>query len=225
MGKISSNDKSADVEMTVNERRFAAQGQYAESIFRSSLGDMEASIRALECAIEIDPEYAPAIMSMGTIEYQRQRRDRGRELLLSLVSLPASAVDGGESEFVEIIDTAGDFLIQEGNYADGLELFRAAIMRFPDQAALHQGAGCCAGHEGQHDEAIAASKAALVLDPENQKYVSDLGWSLFKAGFLDEAEQVLSRAVAMDPSDDLARENLRYCNEAIAEGTQDDKGV
>ncbi len=225
MGKISSSDKSIDVEMTVKERRFAAQGQYAESVFRTSLGDMEASLQALERAMEIDPDYAPAIMSMGTVEYQRQRRVRGKELLLSLVSLPATAVDGDESDLADIIDTAGDFLIQAGNYADGLELYRAAVMRFPDQAVLHQGVGCCAGHEGQHDKAIAASKAALALDPENQKYVNDLGWSLFEAGLLVEARQVLERAVAMDPSDDLACENLRYCNEAIAEGTQGDKGV
>ncbi len=92
-------------------------------------------------------------------------------------------------------------------------------MRFPGHAALHQGVGCCAGHEGRHDEAIAASKAALALDPENQKFVNDLGWSLFEASLLDEASQVLKQAVAMDPSDDLARENLRYCNEAHADGT------
>jgi Flp pilus assembly protein TadD len=59
----------------------------------------------------------------------------------------------------------------------------------------------------------------LALDPENQKYVNDLGWSLFEADLLVEARQVLKRAVAMDPSDDLARENLRYCNEALADGT------
>jgi tetratricopeptide (TPR) repeat protein len=218
---MSGRDKSTDGEMTAKERRFAAQGQYAESVFRSSLGDTEASIGALERAIEIDPEYAPAIMTMGTVEYQRQRRDRGKGLLLSLVSLPASAVSGGETELAEIIDTAGVFLIQTRNYADGLELYRAAAIRFPEHAVLLQGVGCCAGHEGQHEEAIAASEAALDLEPENQKYVNDLGWSLFQAGLLDRARQVLERAVDMDPSDGLARENLRLCTEAIAEGSSE----
>jgi tetratricopeptide (TPR) repeat protein len=218
VGEISGSDKANDVEMTVKERRFSAQGQYAESVFRSSLGDLGASIRALERALEIDPEYAPAILSMGTVEYQRQRKDRGKELLLSLVSLPSSAADGGESDLAEIIDEAGDFLIQSGHYADGLELYRAAVMRFPRHAVLHQGVGCCAGHEGQHNEAIAASETAVELDPENQKFVNDLGWSLFEASLLGEARQVLSRAVAMDPSDELARENLRLCTAAITRG-------
>ena len=218
---MAGNGEASNFEMTIEERRFAAQGQYAESIFRSSLGDIEASIKALELALEIDSEYAPVIMSMGSVEYQRQNTDRGKELLLSLISLPAMAADGGENDLVEIIDKAGDFLIQSGNYADGLELYRAATIRFPKHSVLHQGVGCCAGHEGQHNVAIAASEAALELDPENQKYINDLGWSMFEAGFLDKAKQVLERAVAMDPSDDLSCENLRLCTEAIANGTSE----
>jgi len=64
---------------------------------------------------------------------------------------------------------------------------------------------------GHHDEAIAASRAALALEPDNQKLVNDLGWSLQQAGIIDEARAILERAVAMDPTDELARENLRIC--------------
>jgi Flp pilus assembly protein TadD len=49
------------------------------------------------------------------------------------------------------------------------------------------------------------------LDPRNPQFLSDLGWSLCQAGRLEEAEKVLSRAAAMDPSDRLARGNLRFC--------------
>jgi Flp pilus assembly protein TadD len=55
------------------------------------------------------------------------------------------------------------------------------------------------------------SRAALDLEPENQKFVNDLGWSLDKAGKIDEARPVLERAVAMDPTDALAAENVRIC--------------
>jgi Flp pilus assembly protein TadD len=76
---------------------------------------------------------------------------------------------------------------------------------------LHQGLACCAGHEGRHDEAVAASERAVQLEADNQKFVNDLGWSLLEAGRLQEAERVLERAVSMDPSHELARENLRIC--------------
>jgi len=203
--------------MKISQKRFAAQGEYAESIFQSALGDIESSIAALERAFEIDDEYAPAILSMGTVEYQRGNPNRGKELLLSLVSLPASAADEGECDLVEIIDEAGDFLIEEGKYADGLELFRSAVRRFPEYIDFYQGVGCCAGHEGLYHEAISALETALELDPENQKLVNDLGWTLYESGRLVEAKQMLSKAVEMDPADTLACENLRICMNASSE--------
>lgn len=204
--------------MSADDRRFAAIGHYAESILRSSLGDNEASVQSLKYALETDSEYAPAILSMGSIEYQQLRTDLGKELLFSLVSLPATAADEGESDLAVIIDKAGDFLIQAGNYTDGLELYKAAVARFPDHAVFHQGVCCCAGHEGLYEEAVTASGAALELEPENQECVNDHGWSLFEAGRLDEAKRLLTRAVDMNPSDKLARENLRFCNETISRG-------
>ncbi len=186
---------------------FNAEAAYAESIFRCALGDIEGSIVALQHSLKMVPTYAPAILSMGSVEYQRGRRARGRRLFLSLFALPDETTD-----LCEIIDKAGDFLIQRGAYSDGLELYRQAAARFPKVAVFHQGVGCCAGHEGHPEEAITASRAALALEPDNQKFVNDLGWSLYQAGVIDQARAVLERAVAMDPTDELAAENLRICS-------------
>ena len=183
---------------------FYVEAEYADSIFRTALGDREGALSRLKRALELKPTYAPAILSMGSVEYQGGRRAEGRRLFRSLLSLPEDTPDLGE-----IINEAGSFLIQIGAYADGLALLRGAIERFPAVAALQQGFACCAGHEGCHNEAVAASERALQLEPENQKFVNDLGWSLLEAGRLEEAEKVLDRAVSMDPSDELARENLR----------------
>ena len=65
---------------------------------------------------------------------------------------------------------------------------------------------------GEREEAVSASRRALELEPDNQRFVNDLGWSLAQSGALQEALVVLERAVAMDPADELARENLRLCN-------------
>src|SRR5262245_6446572 len=156
------------------------------------------SVRAMH------PQY-----SLGSVEYQRNRKAKGRTLLLSLVSVVENAPDG-----TEIIDAAGDFLIQRGEYADGLELYRAAVQRFPDVGVFHQGRGCRAAHEGEFREAVAASRRALAIEPDNQKF--DLGWCLAESGALQEALATLERAVAMDPADELAKENLRLCNLKIA---------
>ncbi len=187
-------------------RLFEAESAYAESVFCGAIGDMEESIAAARRALEIKPDYPPAVLTMGSIEYQLGNADEGARLFWTLLSLPNESGD-----LWEVIDKAGDFLIQEARYAEGLALYEAAVKRFPECASLYQGLSCCAGHEGLLEKAVEASKRALELEPESQKLVNDLGWSLFQAGLLEEAEQVLQRAVDMNPSDELARENLRIC--------------
>ncbi|MBM9537747.1 tetratricopeptide repeat protein, partial [Desulfobulbus alkaliphilus] len=108
-------------------------------------------------------------------------------------------------------------LIQQKRYAEGLELYQAALEMFPGRVVFYQGVGCCAGHQGLYDLALEVSQRALNLEPDRQDLTNDLGWSLFEMGRLEEAEEVLLRAVAMDPSDELARENLRLCQEARLE--------
>jgi tetratricopeptide (TPR) repeat protein len=190
-------------------RLFDAEAAYSESIFRQAIGDMEASIAAAERALEIKPDYPPAVLTVGSIEYQRGRPDEGARLFSSLLSLPDE-----DGDLWEVIDKAGIFLIHEERYEEGLELYQGAVERFRERAALYQGLGCCAGHQGLFEKAIEASRRALELEPENQNLINDLGWSLFEAGRLEEAEEVLLKAVAIDPSDELARENLRLCKSA-----------
>lgn len=188
-------------------RLFQVEAEYADSIFRCSMGDLEGSIACLERACKLMPTYAPALLSMGSVEYQRGRKARGKKLFMALLTLPA-----GTRDLHEIIDKAATFLIQFHATADGLELYRKAIARFPDVAVFYQGLGCCAGHEKLHEEALQASRRALELEPDNQQFMNDLGWTLLEAGNLIEARSTLERAVAMDPSDELARENLKHCN-------------
>ncbi|MBI3855897.1 MAG: tetratricopeptide repeat protein [Planctomycetes bacterium] len=186
--------------------RFEAEAAYAQSIFRFSLKDVDGAISALAHSLKALPTYAPAIMSMGSVEYQRGKRAQGHRLFLSLLNLPDKTPD-----LCECIDRAGDFLIQEGKYKAGLELYRKASERFPKVAVFRQGIGCCAGHLRRYDEAVAASRAAVALEPKNQKFVNDLGWSLYQAGHAGKALPVLGRAVTMNPKDRLAAENLRIC--------------
>jgi len=194
----------------LDEAQFEAEANYAESIFRSALGDVRASIDALECSLRFKPDYAPAILSMGSVEYQRGDSSAGWALFERLLGLPDDT-----PELVQIIDEAGDFLIQQDDYEEGYRLYKKAAARFPDVAVFHQGIGCCAGHIGRMQEAVDASVRALELEPDNQKFVNDLGYSLYEAGRLEEARETLERAVAMDPNDGLARGNLDLCEEAL----------
>jgi tetratricopeptide (TPR) repeat protein len=201
---------SSTLKAARRELQFYAEGEYADSIVRSAMGDIEGSIAALKRSLEAVPTYAPAILSMGSVEYQVGRTAEGGALFLSLLSLPKNTTD-----IREIFDEAGMFLTRTKAYDDGMALYRKAVERYPDVAALYQGLGYCASDAGLHEEAVSANRRALELEPENQKLVNDLGWTLFKAGRLTQARETLERAVTMDPSDELARENLRFCKQEI----------
>lgn len=203
------NSKRSKKKAKEGLRLFEAEAAYAESIFCEAIGNMKSSIAAAERALELKPDYAPALLTMGSIEFQRGRPDEGARLFATLLSLPDESGD-----LWEVIDKAGDFLIQLERYEEGLELYQAAVERFSERSVLYQGVGCCAGHQGLFEKAIEASQKALELEPDNPKLFNDLGWSLFQAGRLKEAENVLLKAVAMDPSDELACGNLRLCKSA-----------
>ena len=192
------------------EHQFYAEGEYADSIVRDAMGDRAGSIAALKRALEAMPTYAPAIFSMGSVEYQLGRIAEGRELFQSLLSLPKNTTD-----ICQIIDEAGTFLTRIKAYEDGMALYRSAVKRYPDVAALWEGLGYCASNAGSHEEAVAANQRAMELEPKNQELVNDLGWTLFRAGRFAQARETLERAVSMDPSDELAAENLRLCMREI----------
>ena len=144
-------------------RRFSAEAAYADSIVRCAIGDVAEGVAAAERALKILPTYAPAILSVGSIAYQRRQKKRGRRPFLSLLELTV-----GTEDLAQIIDEAGDFLIGRREYADGFELYSRAVERFADVVELHQRVGCCAGHLRRHAEAVAASRRAVELDPTSQ---------------------------------------------------------
>ncbi len=206
-----STTKSPKPRATRSQLQFFAEADYADSIFRNALGDREGSIAMLKRSLQALPTYAPAIFSMGTVEYQGGRIAQGRELFHSLLSLPKKTHD-----ICQIIDEAGTFLTRRKEYEDGMALYRAAVKKYPDKGVLWEGFGYCAGHAGLHEEAVAASQRAVELEPKNQEFVNDLGWTLLQAGHLLQAREPLERAVSMDPGNEISAENLRFCKRQIA---------
>jgi len=85
--------------------QFAVEAAYAESIFRNALGDSAASIAALLKALTLKPDYAPVLLSMGSVQYQRKRRAEGRRLFLSLLALPEDTEDLAEINGTILSDT------------------------------------------------------------------------------------------------------------------------
>ncbi|MCL4206777.1 MAG: hypothetical protein KJ000_30200 [Pirellulaceae bacterium] len=145
-------------------------------------------------SLAIDPGFAPAILTVGSIEYQYGRVEEAMRLFLQLTTLPADT-----ECLAEIIDAAGDFLIDQDDAEHAGQLYAAAARAYPNVALYYVGLGYCLAEAGQFEESVEQHRRAVALEPKNHLHLNDFGYSLLQAGRLDEAEEVLQRAVEIAP--------------------------
>ena len=158
-------------------------------------------------ALAIDPACAPAMLTVGSVEYQFGRPEEAMIHFLALAALP-----GNTEELPEIIDEAGEFLLDQQDYTRARTLYAEAARRHETVPLYHNALGYCASKLGEMRAAVDHSRRAVELAPENCRFLSDLGWSLVEAESYDEAEEVLLKAVNLSPKDPhQAKENLLEC--------------
>jgi tetratricopeptide (TPR) repeat protein len=203
------------------ERRMAADWEYHSAIAGNMFHDALSRVGQAGLgkpywpegvlALAIDPLFAPAILTVGSVEYQLGRQDEAIELFLRLTNLPVD-----EPDLSTIIDKAGSFLLDAEDYERARALYAAAEKAFPDVAVYPGGLSYCLGRLGLHEEAVAKARRAVELDPMSHILLTDLGWVLYQAGYLEEAEATLEKSVNLAPPDyDLARNNLEEVRKAL----------
>jgi len=160
-------------------------------------------------ALAIDPLFAPALLTVGSLEYQHGFLKEAMELFLTLTKLPEN-----EEDLAEIIDKAGNFLLDHEDFKNALELYLSGERAYPTQALHYIGSGYCFYKLGKIEEAIRKERRAVELEPDNHLYLNDLGYSLLEAGLLQEAEIVLKRSTSLAPPEyQFARNNLELLYE------------
>jgi tetratricopeptide (TPR) repeat protein len=200
------DEKREVPKISAESTKAAGEAAYMRAMFLHGSGKKDEAMIALDQALGFG--YAPAILTSGSIQYQCEQQAQGKQLLLSLVSLPPDT-----ENLFDIIEEAGAFLISINETGDALELYRKAAAKFPDEPTFHQRFGQCAAQEDMFEEAIAAGQRAIELAPENAVFVSDLGWTMFLAERYSEAEALFLRALEIDPENENARMNLEYARD------------
>lgn len=126
------------------ERRMVADGEYhagpARDLFDQFIERKKepTDLPSEVVALAIDPEYAPAILTVGTHEHLLGRVTEAMDLLLSLVHLPRDTED-----LAVIIDKAGIFFADREDVASALKLYEAAAATFPDEPLFQAGLSFC----------------------------------------------------------------------------------
>ena len=155
-------------------------------------------------ALAINPEYAPALLTVGCHEYGSGRQSEGMGFLLHLAGLAPDTPD-----WVEIINRAGEFLVEANAAEDARRLYEVALNARPRQQEFITGMGWALCRAGKHAEALPWMEKAVANAPEDSAALSDYGWALTELGRFDEAQPILEKAVRLAPlGDDLPAGNL-----------------
>ena len=201
------------------KRRMAAQWEYDSSMASDlfSMALLKSGAETLPqpqwppgfLALAIDPLFAPALLTVGSLEYQHGFLKEAMEMFLTLTKLPEN-----EEDLAEIIDKAGNFLLDHEDFKNALELYLSGERAYPTQALHYIGSGYCFYKLGNIEEAIRKERRAVELEPDNHLYLNDLGYSLLEAGLLQEAESVLKRSISLAPPEyQFAQNNLEVLYE------------
>jgi tetratricopeptide (TPR) repeat protein len=208
--------------LSPRKRSAAAEWSYeasmADSLFASALartgreGLGPAPWPSGYVALAIDPDCAPALLTVASVEYQLGRVEEAMKLSLRLLELPPTTED-----LVEIIDKAADFLLDQEDWPNAYAFYAAACQRLPRVPVFYSGLGYCLGKLGKRTEAITAHRRAVELEPRSHLWLNDLSFSLMEAGQYEEALPLLEQAAALAPSDhELARNNLADLRDILA---------
>ena len=140
---------------------------------------------------------------------KRNRRPRLRHFVISTLSfvLAAYAADVGG------LMRQGNGLYNRGKYDKALSHYQMAEVLEPDATAIHFNLGNALFRLGKYQDAARELELVMIdKKPERRANgVYNIGNVAFKAGQLDQAIKAYTGALAINPNDRQAKQNLEFC--------------
>jgi tetratricopeptide (TPR) repeat protein len=162
-----------------------------QGIIDLAAGQLAAAVEDLDHANGLDP-------SNVDILYQRGHA----ALVLSRQSYEAMFKADPHSWHVAQVLAEAD--VEQGNDADAIEQFKAAIATAPPQSGLYEGLGSAYWRTGKYPEAQQAYEEAVKIDPADIVSVYKLGCLRVDRGDAAGGKPLLEKALATDSSLSLA---------------------
>jgi Flp pilus assembly protein TadD len=186
-------DRSADAVIEY-QRALAANPTHARTrsnlaLAYVDLGNPVAALLNFQKSIELEPR-CEIYADLGLIHDQLGREDQARLSYERGIALDAGCPEAR-------LNLAA-MLVEDGEYREAAEHFRAAI-RVAPSALAHTGLGFVLSQVGELPEAVAEHRQALKLRPDLAQAHSNLGLALARQGELSQAALAYRRAAAIDP--------------------------
>ncbi len=136
-------------------------------------------------------------------------RNRSKLVVLCTLSLALAAYGADVGGLMR----QGNGLYNRGKYDEALSRYQMAEVLEPDATAIHFNLGNALFRLGRYQEAARELELVMIdKKPERRSNAMyNMGNVAFKAGQLDQAIQAYAGALAINPGDKQAKQNLEFC--------------
>ena len=197
-------------------------------------GKLDEAVSHWQRVIELAPDYAAAYVNLGDTYFAKSETELSEAAYRKSIALapdnPKAFVGlarmlhfsnrSGEAESAlhqalelagdapEVWNLVGTVLLETGGLDAALELFEGSVVKAPAEPQGHTGKGIALHLLARPDEARAAYRRALEIDPRYPLALKHLGVLLQECGELDAAAECFRQLLAANPNDDMARHML-----------------
>ena len=146
-----------------------------------------------ERALEVNPNYVPALLLIAELALDERQRDDARASIQQALAVNPNSLEA------RALDVAIAFLEARADDVDAG--VAAALALNPVYGDVHRVAGDHAARNYRFDEAVALTRRALEVDPTSTRASADLGMHLLRTGDEAGARRALEAAFEADPFD------------------------
>ncbi len=197
--------------------------------------DYERAIQSYQANMQIDPTFFDSILHLGFVSYRLKRNEEALSyldqavklnpkrpepyLLLGLTYFQMKDYQQAKARLEDGIHqnpSNAELHFNLGTAYDKLDRFDEVVKEMeqaleldPEHAdALNYLGYSYADRSINVEEAVSLTQQAVKLKPHNGYYVDSLAWALYKVGRVEEALEMMQRAVALVPDDPVIYEHL-----------------
>jgi TolB-like protein len=177
---------------------------------RNSKEGFDIALQYFNKAKEIDPDYAPAYLSLATLAIWRANMlsANPEEAAMMAKSNLAKAFKLDSTSADVYANLAGNQIFFDWNFKSAEKSIEKSISINPNNADAHWSYADLLIILGQPKESLEQAEMALKLDPMNTAMKSDYGLILFCSGRYNEAIKVFQEVIKIDPGNAVALDNL-----------------
>lgn len=171
----------------------SASVQYFFGVLLLQTGDKAGAKQALTAAKAIDPNYAPADLSLAQVDLLQSDWKDARPQLNAI--LAKKGEDPLARQWLGMLEAAS------GDQAAAIADFRKVIESQPNNALALNNLAYLMAEGGDRTEApLKYAQKAVELEPSNANFEATLGWVLYRRGVYDLAIKQLESSLSKKPS-------------------------